>query len=267
MFYLQKLSIFDHYPNLLPKKYQEQISNDIDKIKIFAETLNDKIKTSHKNVPRNKRTIINDSQKISIGIVDEFSKNLSGLFSNHFLPLYLSYNKLKSLTGDESFANEAFNFVKEARHQQVILSIAYLEAYMKICFQVLLDASPEKIITNFNDLADAVKNTKIENLIENYTLNFQKRIDIFKDKFEILKDFSSEKLERLSYYDQCRHCLVHNFGVIDKKFIWKTQADDSLLGTDLIISDDNVSELEILLQDIELVMFLDICCSHLNRQL
>lgn len=264
-FYLLKTVLFQNYPHNLPIKYRDQILNDLDKIKKFAVKLDREVEKARKTQSKDIDTFNEQSDEL-MGKLFEKQK-LSGFFSSTFQTLYLHYYRLSKITGNKSIADDAFDFIKEAKQEQIVLFIAYLESYVKLCYQVLLHANPNKAITNIGKLNEKEIKKRIEIKLSKFPKSIKSRYKIIKSEYGILEKYPIENITRIAYFEQCRHCLVHNFGGIDKKFIEKTKVNLELLNTILELTDENIHELSDLINDVEFALFKEICVIYLGRKL
>jgi len=136
-----------------------------------------------------------------------------------------------------------------------------------MCYQILIKVSTESVVKDYDKLsADEVDKT-VGKLMRNFKKSFQFRSELLQSKFKILQEYPVALIKRITFFEQCRHCIVHNFGVIDKQFIEKTGAEGILLNTKLRFTESNINELDDIISNIQLILFSDICYNILDKKI
>ena len=210
-------SILDDFPNRLPESWQERIST-------FDKALDDSM------VEMLRRKHLGDlitTDEILAQVPDIFSDEAPGLLSAIFHAYVDGF-----LLGHRS-TKESIQFVERLYEQQIIMALAYLDAFIANTIRVICRLRPETLKSKRKIEWETVIEAQnwqgiIDRLVEEYVYEFGwqsivSRIARMEELFGLTFGLPPRITQTLEIAELVRNLLMHNGGVVSQEFLDRTK--------------------------------------------
>jgi hypothetical protein len=147
-----------------------------------------------------------------------------------------------------------------ARHQAVAIMFAQFDAFWADSIRVVCEVRPEVLKSekklswvtalSFNSLAELKSHLTEQYVFEYGWLPIARRIRRIADELGLSITFAEKDLALLSVFEQRRHLIVHNGGVVTRKYVEETKDSAADPGDPINLSNDDVGTLRYLLRDL-----------------
>lgn len=140
-----------------------------------------------------------------------------------------------------------------ARHQTVAMLYAHVDAFFADTLRLICRVKPEVLRTGKQLTWETVLGFhSIESLVgtlaEQFIYGFgwktlKERLKFLRDKFGLDPNIPAGQLELLILFEQRRHLIIHNGGVVTAKYVADAHDKDANIGRQLLISREEIRSL------------------------
>ena len=140
-----------------------------------------------------------------------------------------------------------------ARHQAVAMMFAHTDAFVADTLRVVCRVKPEvlrtgKQLTWETALSYPSMDDLLSGLVEEFSYEFgwktlRHRLEFFHDRFGVDLDIPPDELNLLKTFEQRRHLIIHNGGVVTEKYIAETGDANTRVGRPIVVSRADVRTL------------------------
>ena len=140
-----------------------------------------------------------------------------------------------------------------ARHQAVAMLYGHLDAFFGDTLRVICRARPEvlrsgkqltwELALSFESIADLAETLAEQFIYEFGWKTLADRLKFIRDKFGVDIASDAGQLKQLTLFEQRRHLIIHNGGIVTAKYITDTGDSRAKVGRQISISRDEVGSL------------------------